>query len=130
MNEESLKELAAAFERWRKNKRMSREPVPKALWEQAIRATSEHGTQAVARATEVQHSRIVERINKASNCSGVVPAYSRISIEAPSVPQSATATRCPIAEVETAGGLKLRVFEQTQEILNLLSSLCSTGGVR
>ena len=122
MKEVTLTELTAAFSKWRKNRRNLREPVPKALWEQTIRAIEVHGDQAVARATKFQRSRILERAKKATNRSTDVPAYSRVSIAAPSEPG------CPIAEVETASGMKLRVFVQTRETLELLTSLCSDGG--
>jgi len=122
MTEESLDELAGAFENWRKNRRNLREPVPKVLWEQAMGAIEVHGAKAVAHATKIQRSRIVERAKKAPKRGPDVPAYSRVSIAAPSMPG------CPIAEVETAAGLKLRVFVQTHETLGLLSSLCCNRG--
>ena len=152
MTEESLEELEAAFAGWRKNKRNAREPVPKALWEQTLRAAEIHGALAVSRVTKIQRSRIVERVEKSKSTGGLrceadassrscngsadstgrrslvkskgttMPHFSRVSISAPSVPG------CPVAEVETASGLKLRIFVQTQEMLNLLSSLCSTSG--
>jgi hypothetical protein len=52
------------------------------------------------------------------------PVFSRLEIPAPS------ATPCPIAEVETVTGLKLRIFTPTQEMLGLLSSLCGIGDAR
>lgn len=133
MTVKSLTDLTAAFNRWRRNKRYIREQVPKELWEQAISATRVYGTGAVAQATKIQGSRLVDRNRKAqkkkirdrkAKTKRVdVPAFSRISIAAPS------ATTCPIAEIETAEGVKLRVFVQTDETLNLLSSLCgNTGG--
>jgi hypothetical protein len=122
MTEESLAELATAFENWRKNRRNLREPVPQALWEQTIRAIDVHGDHAVAQATKLQRSRIVERAKKSKNRGTEVPAYSRVSIAAPSEPG------CPIAEVETAAGVKLRVFVQTRETVELLTSLCSDRG--
>ena len=154
MTEESLEELGAAFAGWRKSKRNAREPVPKALWEQTQRAAEIHGALAVSRVTKIQRSRIVERVEKSKSTGGLrceadassrsckgsgdstgrrsqvkskgtaVPRFSRVSLSAPSVPG------CPVAEVETAAGVRLRVFVQTEEMLNLLSSLCSTGGAR
>ncbi len=124
MTEESLEELRGAFENWRKNKRNAREPVPEALWARTLRAVEIHGALAVSRVTKIQRSRIVERAEKGQSKGEAEPRFSRVSLSAPSVAVGS------IAEVETAGGLKLRIFIQTQEMLNLLSSLCSTGGVR
>ncbi|MFQ5592193.1 MAG: hypothetical protein ACE5HE_13605 [Phycisphaerae bacterium] len=121
MKVDSLDELTAAFDRWRRKKRHVRERVPGELWERALWATRVHGTSAVARATKLERSRLVERDKKASKSSAAVAAFSRLSITAPS------AGTYPIAEVETATGLKLRIFTQTQETLSVLSSLCGIG---
>jgi hypothetical protein len=53
-----------------------------------------------------------------------VPAFSRLELAAPAV-----AGR-PFVEIETVAGLKLRLFTQTPEALELISSLCSMGGPR
>lgn len=117
MTEATLEELGTAFETWRKHRRNIREPVPKTLWEQVTRAIDTYGAHAVAQATKLQRSRIVERAKKGQVQGRKVPTYSRVSVSAPSVPG------CPIAEVETAAGVKLRIFVQTGETLKLLSSL-------
>jgi hypothetical protein len=36
----------------------------------------------------------------------------------------------PIAEVETGSGVTLRVFEQTAEMVGLLTAVCGLGGGR
>ena len=36
----------------------------------------------------------------------------------------------PIAEVETGSGVTFRVFEQTPELMGLLSAVCGQGGIR
>jgi hypothetical protein len=122
MTEESLVELSTAFENWRKKRRSLREPVPKALWEKTLSAIEVHGDSAVAKATKLQRSRIVERAKRFKQREVDVPAYSRVSISALSEPGS------PIAEVETAAGVKLRVFVQTRETLELMTSLLSNRG--
>lgn len=124
MAEVLLEELGSVFEKWRRNKRNAREPVPKALWEQTLRATEIHGALAVSQVTKIQRSRILERAQKGVEKAKAVPGYSLVSISAPSV------LGRPVAEVETASGLKLRIFVQTDEMLKLLSILCSTGGTR
>ena len=53
-----------------------------------------------------------------------VPTFSRMEIVAPAV-----AAR-PVAEIETASGLKVRLFTQTDEALQLVSSLCGSGAAR
>jgi hypothetical protein len=122
MNTETLDELAAAFGQWRRKKQYIRERVPQELWERALRAAGVYGTGAVARATRVEHARLIERYKKAKTKQRDVPGYSRLSITAPS------AMGCPIAEVETVTGVKLRVFVETDETLSLLTSLCGRGG--
>jgi hypothetical protein len=41
-----------------------------------------------------------------------------------------TARLRPIAEVETGSGVTLRLFEQTPELMGLLSAVCGFGGAR
>lgn len=121
MSESSLAALGAAFEKWRKNKRNAREPIPKALWEETLRAVEISGALSVSRVTKLQRSRIVERAEKEKSGAMSVPGFSRVSITAPSVPRS------PVAEMETAAGVTLRIFVQTPEMFKLLSTLCSPG---
>lgn len=53
-----------------------------------------------------------------------MPSFSRVELGPPA------ATGRPFAELETAAGLKLRFFTQTEEVLGLLASICATGGGR
>ena len=53
-----------------------------------------------------------------------MPAFSRMALAAPAP------TVGPFAELETAAGLKLRFFTQTDQTLELLSSLCAAGGAQ
>jgi hypothetical protein len=124
MSEVSLEELGTAFASRRQNKRNSREPVPKALWAQTLRAVEIHEAAAVSQVTKIQRSRIVKRAEKDKGKAMTVTVFSRVTISPPSVPGS------PVAEVETALGLKLRIFVQTDEMVKLLLTLCSSGGVR
>lgn len=128
MKIDSLKELQAAFERWRRKKRHVREAVPDDLWERAHRAVAVHGLKGVVRATKLERSRFVGarrgRVKSKEIRGASVPSFSRLELTAPPV------TTSPFAEVETATGLKLRIFEQTQETLSLLSSLCGIGDAR
>jgi hypothetical protein len=122
MQVDSLDELTVAFKRWRRKKRYVRERIPDELWGRALHAAQVHGLASVARATKIEHSRLVERSKSKKASRSTTLAFSRLEIPAPSAMSS------PIAEVETAAGLKLRVFTQTQETLSLLSSLCGIGG--
>jgi hypothetical protein len=56
-----------------------------------------------------------------------VPTFSRLELGAPMTPSLRAR---PIAEVETGAGVTLRVFEQTPEMMGLLSAVCGVGGVR
>ena len=123
MKADSLKELKAAFDRWRRQKRHVREPVPDELWERACRAVRVHGLKGVVGVTKLERSRLVGRIESKKTRRATAPSFSRLELTAPSA-------TTPIAEVETATGVKLRFFAQTQETLTLLSSLCGMGGTR
>lgn len=124
MKADSLKELKAAFDRWRRQKRHVREPVPDELWERASRAVRVHGLKGVVGVTKLERSRLVGRIESKKTRRATAPSFSRLELVAPS------ATTSPIAEVETATGVKLRIFAQTQETFTLLSSLCGMGGTQ
>lgn len=122
MKTDSLAELETAFVRWRKTKRHVREQVPDQLYARARRAVRVHGLTAVVRATKLERSRLVGKSKGEKTRVEAVPSFSRLELSAPS------ATSTPIAELETAKGLKLRIFTQTPETLSLLSSLCGIGG--
>ena len=124
MKIDSLAELETAFVRWRKTKRHVREQVPDRLCARARRAARVHGLTAVVRATKLERSRLVGKSKSTGEKAPVeaVPSFSRLELSAPS------ATSTPIAELETAKGIKLRIFTQTPETLSLLSSLCGIGG--
>lgn len=125
---ESLDELKAAFDGWRSKKRHAREAVPHELLERAARTIAVHGLGRVARATKIDGARLIRGrtgVGKSRKVSAASrPSFSRLELEAPS------STNCPIAEVETATGVKLRIFTQTRETLGLLTSLCGVGGAR
>jgi len=135
MKVDSLDELKSAFEEWRRRKRHVRESMPQELLARARRATKKHGVRAVARVTRVERARLFrsrparvkapgERSTKPKGVPGSVPAFSRLEVRAPSAAKPRA-----VAEVETSG-VTLRVFEQTPEMMGLLSAVCGFGGVR
>jgi hypothetical protein len=135
MKVDSLDELKSAFEAWRRRKRHVRESMPQELLARARRATKKHGVKAVVRVTRVERVRLFRsrpagmkareaRSTKPKGVSGSVPAFSRLEVRAPSAPEPR-----PVAEIETSG-VTLRVFEQTPEMMGLLSAVCGFGGVR
>jgi hypothetical protein len=127
MDGESLAELKAAFEGWRRRKRHPREAVPADLLQRARAAAWHHGPTAVAGATKVDRGRLktgATRGKKSRVPGAGVPAYSRLELARP-----ATVAR-PFAEVEMPTGLKVRLFTETSETLGLLSSLFGAGGLR
>ena len=131
-----------------------RESMPQELVARARRATKKHGVKAVVRVTGVERARLFRsrptrvkgqgarstnrrfrtgraRVRapgaggrKPQDMAGSGPAFSRLEVSAPSAPRPR-----PIAEVETSG-VTLRVFEQTPEMMRLLSAVCSSGGVQ
>jgi len=154
MKADSLDELKSAFEEWRRRKRHVRESMPQELLARARRATKQDGVRAVVGVTRVQRARLFRsrparvevpgaqrrsrpirskragvkaqgvRSTKPKGVPGTVPAFSRLQVRAPSAPEPR-----PVAEVETSG-VTLRVFEQTPEMIGLLSAVCGFGGVR
>jgi hypothetical protein len=138
MNVDSLDELTWAFEEWRRAKKHAREAMPEELLVRARRAAKTHGVTAVVGATRVERERLFRarpaRMKTQGATSGkptVVPRsilkFSRLELSAPSAP---SARPRPIAEVETGSGVTLRVFEQTPEMMGLVSAVCGFGGLR
>lgn len=128
MDVESLAGLKTAFEDWRSKKRHPREAVPGDLLRRACEAARHHGPAAVARATRVDRGRLKIEANgrrRRRAAPARVPTFSRVELAAP----VAAAAR-PFAEVETATGLKVRLFTQTNEAFELISSLCGLEGER
>ncbi len=136
MKVDSIDELECAFAEWRRMKEHAREPVPEALLARARRATTKHGVPAVVGVTRVERARLFRSTPARKTAPGAtgakpkgvprsVPAFSRLDLSAPSAP-----SRHPIAEVETGSGVKLRVFEQTPEMMGLLSAVFGFGGMR
>jgi hypothetical protein len=130
MRVDSLDELKVAFARWRRAKRHVRETVPDDLLLRARRAAKEHGVKEVVRAIRVERSRLFGRRQEEGGTAAPaptrrpqLPAFSRLALSPPAVGVQ------PVAEVETAAGLKLRVFVESHAMVGLLSSLCGRGGV-
>ena len=134
MKVDSLDELKWAFEEWRRSKKHAREAIPEELRARARRAMERHGVRAVVGVTRVEGARLLRSRRagkKAQNEKatgrepGAVPTFSRLEVSAPSTPRLR-----PIAEVETGSGVTLRLFEQTPELMGLLSAVCGFGGAR
>jgi hypothetical protein len=128
MENGSLDKLKAAFGKWRSKKRHRGETVPKDLLQRACIAARHHGSRAVARATKLdqRHLKTGRRMNRGGTGRPAVrvPAFSRIELAGPA------ATTRPFAEVETPTGVKVRLFEQTDAILGLLTSVFGPGGAQ
>jgi hypothetical protein len=132
MRIDALDELEYAFAEWRKGKKHAREAMPEELLARARRTTRGHGVAAVVRVTGVERARLFRTARSQEKVAGAastmprsmsVPAFSRLDLSAP----SASWPR-PIAEVETGSGVTLRVFEQTAEMVGLLTAVCGLGG--
>jgi hypothetical protein len=128
MENGSLDKLKAAFGKWRSKKRHRGERIPTGLLERACTAARHHGSSAVARATKLdqRHLKTGRRMNRGGTRTPAarVPAFSRIELAGPA------ATTRPFAEVEMPTGLKVRLFEQTDAILGLLTSVFGPGGAK
>jgi hypothetical protein len=137
MKVDSLQELRYAFAEWRRGKKYAREPMPDDLRARAQRATKKHGVSVVARATRIDARRLFQtgpaRAKAAHTGAprakrrpvrGAHPTFSQLTLSAPSA-----ASPQPIAEVERSG-VTLRVFEQTPELMELLSVASGLGATR
>ena len=127
---DSLDELKTAFAKWRRMKKHSREAIPEELLARARRTAKVHGVPAVVRVTRVERGRLFRNRHGAMSTTTKgppesVPTFSRLKLSVPSVSSSR-----PIAEVAMGSGLTLRVFEQTPEMMGLLSAVCGFGGAR
>ena len=133
MKTDSLDELRSAFAKWRRRKKHAREAMPEQLLARARRAAAKHGVRAVVGVTRVERARLFRsrragRKAPDEKTKGVprsVPRFSRLELSAP----SALSPRL-IAEVETGSGVTFRMFEQTPELMTLLSAVCGLGGIR
>lgn len=134
MKVDSLDELRLAFEEWRRSKKHAREAMPEELRGRARRAMERHGERAVVGVTRVERARLLRsrragRKAQEKKATGgeprSMPSFSRLEVSAPASPRLR-----PIAEVETGSGVTLRLFEQTPELMGLLSAVCSLGGAR
>jgi len=127
MEAESLAELEAAFQEWRRAKRHLREAIPAELLRRARAVARREGPAAVSRATGVDRVRL-----KVGGCvrgrargrGASVPGFSRLRLAAPLEPVR------PFAEVEGSTGVRVRLFTPTAEVFGLLGSLLGVGGAR
>lgn len=127
MTNESLDGLRNGFNKWRKKRGSVTERVPEDLRARVERAVKVHGISRVAQATSLstswfsmQKKRRKAKVIQATRLP--VPTYSRIEL-APAILSSS-----PVAEVETARGMRLRIFSFTAESTEVLSSFCRAGG--
>lgn len=126
MKVETLKELEAAFESWRRRKRHVREPVPLDLRQRAQQAVGTYGLGAVAKATKIEGSRLKADCGRRARADVTVPSYSRMELALP----AHGGTERPLAEVETPAGLRVRIFTPAPEAVGLVASLLGMGGAR
>jgi len=133
MKVDSLAELRSAFADWRRRKKYAREAMPEELLARERRATEKHGVTAVVGVTRGERARLCRSRpagrkgpdEKRKGEPREVATFSRLELSGPSAPRPR-----PIAEVETGSGVRLRVFEQTPELMGLLSAVCGLGGTR
>lgn len=121
-----LEELKVAAADWRQKRQHNHERVPPELLERAQQAVGVFGLAAVFAATKLDRDRLRGRHRReAQEAAGPrAPAFSRMKVVAPA------AASLPMVEVEMPTGVRVRLFTQTAETLQLLSSLCSVGGIR
>lgn len=121
MTVEKLEELKKAFNEWRSHKKHRRDRTPEELLKQARAAAKIHGVGRVAREMGIDGRHLSEgsiypkgRMKAAK----AAPVYTRVELASPSAKGEA------IIELEMPSGMKLRLYSQTPEMLNLISSVC------
>jgi hypothetical protein len=132
MKVDSLDELRWAFAEWRRRKKHAREGIPEELLGRARRATAKYGVTAVVGVTRVERARLLRNRpadrkvadERTKDKQRSVATFSRLELSAPTA-----ASPHPIAEVETGTGVRLCLFEQTPELLALLSAVCGVRGL-
>ena len=128
MTIDSMEELKAAFDKWRSGKVHKHEKTPEELVHRAREATKTYGVGQVLRALNI-HKRQLRLLPKRGGINGkrpskgAKPSYSKIDLMGP------VANRL-FAEFEMPSGMKLRLYSQTRETMEFLSSVCGAGGGR
>lgn len=134
MKVDSLAELTAAFDEWRKKKKHAREAIPQELVERARRTARVDGTRRVTEAVKLDNRRLkgltaARGASKPRVESGArrpvlvpVPGYSRVELT------GTVGGGRPLAELEMPSGVKVRVYAATEELLSLVSRVCAGGG--
>jgi len=126
MMKESLEDLGERFNEWRKKRGSVRERVPEDLRARVERAVKLHGVSRVAGATKLSSSWFsVRNGRKAKAVKSTllpIPSFSRVELAPPPARSS------PVAEAETARGMKLRIFSFDSQSIELLSSFYRAGG--
>lgn len=137
MRMDSLEELATAFQEWRDGRQGPKELIPEALIKRARLAMGHHGATRVVKAVKVSHDRLTKgpRPRKGAAVSSEttgpgrdpltlesLPRYSRIEVPKPNIINRA------LAEIETPGGIKVKIYEVTPEILSMLTGMTSSRG--
>jgi len=122
---DTLEQLGAAFGEWRRRKKHPREKVPEALLKRARRTAEVHGEARVVRIAKVDRRRLSGTWSAGGIASEAAtpPAYSRVVLGPAPAAQ-------PFAELELPNGSKLRLYSQSREALDLLSTVCGSGGGR
>lgn len=130
MAKDSLKVLKSAFHRWRQTKSYRGQAIPLALFERVQRAVAIHGMRNVVKATGFTQRQIErecrsrKKISYKGSGKPRTPSFSRIEITTPAIASQAGL----LAEAETPGGVKLRIFCLTPETTALMSSICRLSG--
>jgi hypothetical protein len=127
---DSVAELTAAFDEWRKKKKHAREAMPQELVERARRTARVHGARRVTEAVKLDNRRLrglpaargasKQRVETGARMPVPVPGYSRVEL-------TGTVGGRPLAELEMPSGVKVRVYAATEEMLSLVSRVCAGG---
>lgn len=107
--EEALTELAGHFEHWRQSRATTREPIPQALWDQAVALSTVLSNSQVARRlrlspTDLKKHRLAQQPSSSTQSTEAVPQF----VEIKPLPGSTSPGGTEV-EFERADGARMRI---------------------
>jgi hypothetical protein len=113
-----LESVQYQFERWRENKKTSREPIPEHLWEAASELKNEYPISRISNALRLNHTDLKNRISGKKSKQRRKEQSSPLFLELDYLPSFAS-SEC-LVEMEDACGSKMRMSFKGKADLDLL----------
>ncbi len=113
-----LESVQYQFERWRENKKTSREPIPEYLWKAASKLKNEYPISRISNALRLNHTDLKNRIFGKKSKRHKKEQSAPLFVELDCL-HSFTASECMV-EMEDASGSKMRMSFKGKADLDLL----------